>query len=353
MANDRRKSAVNLAALLAMLTAAPCFAEPPAAAGADPTAAPATAAAPLSLDPFAPKLTTVQGAAPLRQPALLAAEDPSAGSTASTRYGFLNLLDHRSSYGKFWFPEPLRADESDVDNELRFNYFHAEKKHQQADEASAEFEHAFGMLTLEIEGRYESGRSQEFNSGAGHFERMTEEGFTNLELGLRFPFFQYVSPDNFFDTTFVFGLEVAPPIRTNISKDTEIVPRVANLTRLGERFSLQTSAGVSTLIGQVDHGLSTLEYSAVFGYELPKEVFPLPLVLHATPIFELDGEYTFNQESAGHNELSGTAGFHFDFQSLPFFPAQPRLGIGYTFPIDDGARQSFRWGIVTSIIFEY
>ena len=40
------------------------------------------------------------------------------------------------------------------------------------------------------------------------FERDREEGFTNIELGARFPFFQYVSPDGFFDTTFVFGLVV-------------------------------------------------------------------------------------------------------------------------------------------------
>src|SRR5579862_6100235 len=43
---------------------------------------------------------------------------------SGTREGLFGLLDSRSIYGKDWFPEPLRADEADVDNELAFKYFH-------------------------------------------------------------------------------------------------------------------------------------------------------------------------------------------------------------------------------------
>src|SRR5947209_5322151 len=44
--------------------------------------------------------------------------------TGDTRYGPFNLLDRRSRYGAYWFPEPLRLDETDVDNELRFDWQH-------------------------------------------------------------------------------------------------------------------------------------------------------------------------------------------------------------------------------------
>ena len=55
------------------------------------------------------------------------------GPTGGTRYGLFGGLDHRSIYGQYWFPEPLRADEGDVDNELRFDYFHAENRGRQFD----------------------------------------------------------------------------------------------------------------------------------------------------------------------------------------------------------------------------
>jgi hypothetical protein len=34
-------------------------------------------------------------------------------------------------------------------------------------------------------------------------------------------------------------------------------------------------------------------------------------------------------------------------------PVQPRLGLGYVFPINDGAREELHWGIFTSLVFEY
>lgn len=273
--------------------------------------------------------------------------------TQTDRYGPLGLLDHRSIYGQYWFPEPLRADESDVDNEIRADYFHAENHSRQFDSMRAEIEKSFGLMTIEISPGYESDRTSSIDPITGEKTRDTEEGFTNIEIGARVPFYQYVSPGGRFDSTFVFGMEVAPPVLSKISKDVEIVPKLFNLTRLGDHFSVQLGLGNSVLIGPQDHGLSTLEYDAVFGYELAKQQLPLPFVLSTVSILEFDGEYTLNQESAGQNQLFGTAGFRFNFDSISWLPAQPRIGIGYTFPIDQGARDEFRWGIVTSLVFEY
>jgi hypothetical protein len=270
-----------------------------------------------------------------------------------TRYGLFDLLDRRSTYGTDWFPEPLVADEADVDNEVTFRYSHFEHTGEQFDAASAEFEHAFGLLTLELAGGYQSDRTATFDPTTGLTDRQTQAGFTNIELGARFPFFEYVSPDEKFDDTFVFGLEVSPPTLSPVSQDTEIVPKVFNLLRLGDHFSLQTGLGLSTLVGPVAHGLQTVEYDAVFGYELTHDVLPIPGIAATVPIFEVDGEWSVNQDVVGQNTLFGTAGFRLNLKPVSFIPAQPKLGFGYTFPIDAGARASTSWGIVTSIIFEY
>lgn len=277
--------------------------------------------------------------------------DVPASNASSTRHGFLDLLDSRSMYGKDWFPEPLLADESDVDNEFAASYFHAEKRHQQTDQAHVEIEKSFGLLTLEIGGGYETDRSVSFDPDSGTEDRERQEGFTNIELGARYPLLELVSADQMFDNTVVFGLELSPPTQSPISRDTEIVPKLFDMLRIGDHFSLQTGLGVSTLIGPDARGLATLEYDAVFGYRLTHEELPLPLVASTVPIFEIDGETTLNQESAGFDSLSGTLGFRVNFDFIGRI--EPKLGLGYVFPIDAGARQEFHWGVVTSLILEY
>lgn len=271
----------------------------------------------------------------------------------STRYGPFGMFDQRSTYGKYWFPEPLRADEADVDNEIRLDYFHAERAGRQFDSGRLELEKSFGLLTVEIAPGYESDRIRAFNRITGHYELNQQAGFTNLELGARYPFYEYVSADGFFDTSLVLGLEVSPPVLSEISRDVEFVPKVFNLTRVGEHLSVQLGLGDSVLVGPQDRGLSTLEYDAVFGYELTERDLPLPGVLSTVPIVEFDGECTLNHAEAGTNQLFATAGFRFNLDSIPGLPAQPRLGVGYTIPIDKGARNEFRWGVVASVIFEY
>jgi hypothetical protein len=272
---------------------------------------------------------------------------------ASNRYGLFGLLDRRSIYGQYWFVEPLRADEADVDNEIRADYFHAENRGRQFDSVKVEVEKSFGLLTVEIAPRYESDRTSRLDPRPGGLQRQTAEGFTNIELGARYPVFQCVSPDRSFDTTFVVGMEVAPPTLGPISKDLELVPKLFDLTRLGEHLSIQTGLGDSILIGPVGRGLWTLEYDAVFGYELAHTELPLPGVLSAIPLIEFDGESAINQAGAGHDILFGAVGLRLNLVTLPLLPAQPRLGVGYVFPIDKGARDEFRWGIVASLVFEF
>src|SRR5438067_13925628 len=57
-------------------------------------------------------------AVPAFSAAAIAEED------SGNRYGLFGRLDHRSVYGSYWFPEPLRAPEMDVDDELRIHWVH-------------------------------------------------------------------------------------------------------------------------------------------------------------------------------------------------------------------------------------
>jgi hypothetical protein len=272
--------------------------------------------------------------------------DPS----ASTRY-MGGLLDHRSRYGQFWFPEPLRGPEMDVDRELRIDWFHGERKGAQQDSVNVEIEYNIGLLTLEAEVPYEREAESSFDALAGRGVRQTTEGLGSLEFSARHPVYQYVSADGFFDYTLVAALEVGVPTQTKISKDTELVPQVFQLMRFGEHLSLQTSVGYSILIGPEEGGASALEYSVVLGYNLEHDDLPLPGILRTIPIFELNGEWGLSGEGVGQNALFGTAGVRFNFASIG--AAQPRIGIGYVFPIDQGAREELRWGVVTSLVFEF
>jgi hypothetical protein len=261
------------------------------------------------------------------------------------------LLDNRSRYGQYWFPEPLRAPEMDVDRELRLDWFHGEKRGFQQDEVNAELEYNIGLLTLEAEVPYERESEASFDPVTGRTQRETTDGLGSVELSARHPVFQYVSGDGFFDYTLVAALEVAVPTRTKISKDTELVPQLFQLFRFGEHFSVQTSVGYSILIGPEAGGATALEYGVVLGYNLEHEELPIPGVLRTIPIFELNGDWGLSREEAGHNVLFGTAGARFNFASIG--PAQPRIGVGYVFPIDQGARDELRWGVVTSLVFEF
>jgi hypothetical protein len=279
------------------------------------------------------------------------AASDAAESSPSTRYGPFGLLDHRSIYGQYWFVEPLRGPEMDVDREVRVDYFHSESHGSQLDSVKGEIEYNFNLLTVEVELPWERDSNAMFNRSVGRTIRHASANVGNLELAARHPLFQFVSADNFFDYTVAGAFELGIPTNSPISKDTEFVPKLFQLARLGDHLSVEASAGLSMFAGPQLGGEDTLEYNLVLGYNVEHEELPLPHVLRTIPIFELNGDSSLHGPDSGTNRLSGTAGFRLNFDSIG--PAQPRIGIGYVFPIDKGARDRSRWGIVTSLVFEY
>jgi len=277
-----------------------------------------------------------------------------ADSTAGdTRYGPLGLFDSRSSYGLGVYPEPFLVDDSDLEvNEARLDWFHLAGKGARSDLMTAEVEKGFGLLTLEVEVPYEYDTFSAFDTVTGHADRSRIQGFDNVDLGARAPFYQFVSQDGSFDTTFGAAIEVGVPTNSPVSKNAEIVPKIFNDTTLGDHFTLQSIFGYSMLLGSGDEGgLHTFEYGFDFGYTIYHHELPLPDVEELIPVFEVLGDTTVNHAEAGHNELLGNVAFRANLKAIG--RVQPRLGIGYVFPIDQGARDDARWGIITSLVFEF
>lgn len=265
-------------------------------------------------------------------------------SAPDTRYGLFDGLDHRSSYGQDVFPEPFLVDDSDLeDNEARVDWLHTEANAQQNDIATAEVEKGFGQLTLELEVPYER---------VAAASESTQQGVGNIDLGARYPFYEFVAANGFFDTTFGAAVEVGVPVNSAVSKNTELVPKVFNDLRVGEHFTLQSIFGYSTLFGGGDDGgLQTFESGFVFGYTIQHEELPLPGVLQIIPMFELSGETAMNNGDSGKTSLVGDACFRANLKSIG--EIQPRLGLGFVFPINNNARDDVHWGIITSLVFEY
>jgi hypothetical protein len=277
-------------------------------------------------------------------PLLLASDGPD-------RYGLLNGLDRRSRYGTGWFPEPLRAPEMDVDDEIRLDWLHAENSGRQEDELKLELEKSFGLLTLELETEWEREAERGIDPDTATAFREREEGFGPIELAARHPIYQWVSSDERFDFSLVPALEIAIPTNTEVSKDGEIVPKLFGLLRVGEHFSVQSSVGYSFVVGPEDSGNQVLEYATVFGYSLSQDDLPLPkFVDRLIPLVEIIGERGMNHGDYT-NVLTGTAGVRINFAAIG--QVQPRIGLGYVFPIDDGGRDELDWGVITSVVFEF
>jgi hypothetical protein len=258
-------------------------------------------------------------------------------------YGLFGWLDKRSQYGQGAFPEPFIIDDSDLEvNEARLDFLHAKIGTQHSDIVTAEIEKGFGPVTFEIEIPYES----DFADG----ERT--QGFDNIDLGIRTPIFQYVSASGFIDSTFGIAFEAGIPTNSTLSKNAELVPKIFNDLRLGDHFTLQSIFGYSMLVGPGDDGgLQTFEYGFVVGYSIPHKELPLPGILQLIPVFELSGETGLDKASRGDTTLEGNVAMRANLK--PIGNIQPRLGLGYVFPIDKGARQDLHWGIITSLVFEY
>ena len=267
----------------------------------------------------------------------------SSDSTQSdSRYGLWDMLDHRSSYGTFFFPEPILVGEMDVDNELRVDWFHTKAGDTHGDEFKTEIEKSFGLLTLELDVPYER------QNDAG----VITQGFGNIELAARHPVYQYVSANGLIDSTLGVMFEVGIPTNSPVSKNTEIVPKIFNTLRIGDHFTIQSLAGYSMLLGGGDEGgLQVFEYGIVFGYSIPKKQLPIPGVLQLVPIFEIKGERELNGENAGKNSIVGDIGLRADLRAIG--PIQPRPGVAFVFPMNGNARADMHWGVVVSMVFEY
>ena len=280
---------------------------------------------------------------------LAIAEEPAASVPAAqtplqnTRYGLFNLLDHRSSYGQGAFPEPFLVDDSDLEiNEGRLDWLHTKANDQHSDLVKAEVEKGFGLLTLELAVPFE----RQVSAGS------VSEGVGNLEVGARYPIYQFVSSNGFADATFGAAMEVSIPVHSSVSKNTGVIPKTFIDLRLGDHFTLQSIVGYSTLFGGgPDGGLQTLEYGFVFGYTIQREELRIPGVQQIIPIFELSGETDLNKGNAGQTRLLGNLGLRANLKTIG--AVQPRPGLGFVFPINQAARQDTHWGVYLSLVFDY
>jgi hypothetical protein len=287
------------------------------------------------------------------------AKDPKAMTSSSadasitppepnTRYGVFDALDKRSIYGQGFFPETFLVDDSDGEaNEGRLDWVHTGGPgNQHTDYIHGEVEKGFGLLTLELETAYER------DSSSGEIA----EGMDNIDLGARYPFYQWVSKDGSIDNTFGLAAEVGIVTHTQISHNWEIVPKIFDDLKF-ENFTLQSILGYSTLVGdggsdgETDGGIQNFEYGFVFGYMIDHDQLAIPGVQQLIPVAELSGARQMNKDDVGSDNLVGDVGFRANLD--PIGGVQPRLGIVFVFPVDYGARQDQSWGIDTSLVFEY
>ena len=270
---------------------------------------------------------------------------PAAWSTESpldTRYGLFNWLDRRSAYGQSAFPEPFLVDDSDLESrEFRLDWVHTASGSSHTDVVHPELEWGFGELTLELEVPYE----RDVEDGS------VTKGFDNVDVGARYPFYQFVSKTDLFDTTFGAGIELGIPTSSDVSHNTEFVPKIFNDTKI-DNFTGQSILGYSMLYGPGDDGgVNTFEYGFVFGYDIPHKVLPLPGVEKIIPVVELSGETQLNKDDSGQTSLTADAGLRVNLKSIGRI--QPRPGVVFVFPLNSNARQETKWGIVTSLVFEF
>lgn len=258
------------------------------------------------------------------------------------RYGLFNGLDHRSSYGQFFFPEPFLIDDSDLETrELRLDWLHTATGSDHSDNAKAEIEYGIGLMTLELEVPYE----RDVTGG------QTSDGMGNISAGARYPFFQYVSRAGLVDSTFGAAIELGIPTTSDVSHNTELVPKVFDDLRIGN-FTLQSVLGCSVLFGPGEEGgLDTFEYGFVLGYNIPHKTLPLLGMERLIPVIELKGETEVNKSNSGQNSLMADAGLRVNLKAIGRVQARP--GVVFVFPVDNGAHKQTHWGIMTSLVFEF
>ena len=273
------------------------------------------------------------------------ADDKAESSPTTTQsatqgpYGLFDLLDHRSIYGKDWFPEPFRVEDTDLGNQFRFDWERDRAKHFNRDVVSVQLQKSVGVFTFEVQAPYVIG-----DQG--------KQGMGTVSVSGRAPFWQQVSKDGFLDNTVGLAFALGIPTNSPVSKNTEPEPAIFDDLRIGDRFSVQTFFGYSWFLGSSPElGAHAFEYQLAFGYSIEDEQLHVPGIDRLTPIFELVGETAMGGSHAGHNNLTGTLGLRFDLKSVGRF--QPQVGLAYVFPLDKGGRDDLTWGVVTSLAIAF
>jgi hypothetical protein len=290
----------------------------------------------------------------LVQQVSFAGQDQAGGSStvpaAAGPYGLFNLLDSRSVFGDDFFPEPFLSDEGDRDNEVAFSWLHQEGAGSITDQITGGVELTFSDTTVEVQAPWETDTFPGGDPGTGLPDTQRISGMDSIQIALRHPIWQYVSPGNNIDNTLVAAFEVAVPTNSPVGRDTELVPEIFDLLRLGDHLGIQTHVGYSTLLGPDPSDRETLEYSLDLSYAIDGSIVPLPReLLGIVPIFELAGERGLNNGDLS-DDLMGVFGARFNL--APIGGESIRIGIGYVFPIDKQAGEEFHWGIVTSLVFD-
>jgi hypothetical protein len=270
-------------------------------------------------------------------------DDVPSGTNSTARYGLFDWLDHRSQYTQEVFPETfLVNDMAQEDTEFEFNYLHTKARGEQTDTGIFEVQQGIGLLTFEAEMPYEwkSGPSQ------------TVEGIAPIELGARYPLYQFVSDNRFVDATFGPALEGGIPVHLALGRDAEFTPEIFNALVLGKHFTLTTVLGYEMLFDGKDEndGERSFEYGLSSGYSIPCGS-SVPGVKQLIPMFEVVGERGFNRDEAGQNNVLCDAGLRIKFNRIG--DLHPNMGLAYIVPIDKLARAGLHQGVYASLILEF
>jgi hypothetical protein len=268
---------------------------------------------------------------------------------SSTRY-FIGLLDHRSSYGLDFFPDPFLGPELDSERQVEADYLHSEKTGRRADEIDAGIQwNVVGQLNVAGEFGWNS-EHQTNIIGADQSPDTEEEsgtGFESVDLAIYHPLFQFVSHDNQFDYTAVARLDLGIPTRTPVSgTDVQLTPYLGHVLRIGNHVSIE--AWTASQFTIAPNQTSQFIYGALLGYQIPHEQCPLPLTERITPLLELDGQTPFSGNA--QDTLFTVVGVNINFKSTGEF--QPSIQFGVQLPLDQGARDQLQWGVLAEFLFD-
>lgn len=271
--------------------------------------------------------------------------DDAAPSTNSLtgRYGLFNGLDHSSVYTQEAFPEPfLVEDVAWEDNEVELNWLHTKAGDKQNDTGSIEYQKGIGLLTLEAEIPYVN------------FVKPGESihGLGNIDLGARYPLYQYVSANHIVDASFGAAMEAEIATDSTVSRNGDLQPEIFNDLALGNHFTIQTVLGWETETGGGDNGgEQDFDYGFSLACQIPHAAFPLPGTEQFFPMVEISGERGLNKDEAGMDSVLGDVGFRAQLKAVG--DLHPWLGFAWIVPLDNGARNDVHWGFETSLVFEF